>query len=165
MDFDFVLFYVNLNLHHLLLVISLPSLMFIIFLCLLIIFIVIANFRRRNNSIKEILINNKNSVRRVIFSIRKFSGMCNNLRGIISSIFLSYLFDCSFILNGWKSITFYFKFPNELINNESVEANISFKRFNENVYLALEKNNSTIRIFDIHGFVGILLNYKKNNKK
>lgn len=119
----------------------------------------------KNNIIRHYIIQNIKIKKKIIFSVSKRSGMCNNLRGIISTIFLSYLYRINFILNGWSSIIHYFNFPVELIMNDYITVNITFKRFNRNIYSLLEKENIIINIVDIYGYVDILLNNKNKYKE
>lgn len=114
------------------------------------------NLYFRNNLIKINMIKKKN-MNCVIYSINQNAGLANTLRGMSSSIILSFFCRSKFYLNGWKSITFYFDYPKLLIyKNQESKQFIYFRSFNKSVIYELKQNNSII-IADIYGFINSVI--------
>lgn len=106
---------------------------------------------------RNVLLREYNYNKRILYKINPTAGLANTLRGMASTLFLSYLYDAKFCLKRWNSVIYYFDYPNELICNENYISVTSYKRFNMSVLKDLERENVVITITDIHGYINNLL--------
>lgn len=109
--------------------------------------------------------NNENKFNRIIYLINPTAGLANTLRGMSSTIFLSYFYSSCFFLKGWDSIRYYFDFPIELIHSGNINAPTFYKRFNRNIFNFSNYINFTLVIKDIYGFLKILIKKFNDSEK
>lgn len=118
-----------------------------------------------NNNIlyfRAITISKTRYKKRVIYIINPTAGLANTLRGMSSTIYLSFIYNTSFFLGGWKSIVYYFDFPDELISRKYIKSNFSFQKFNKSILSILSLKEVIVKITDIHGFMDFLF-YNSNS--
>lgn len=112
---------------------------------------------------RKLLLNINNSNRVVIHLINPTAGLANTLRGVASTIILSYLCSSKFYLKKWNSVVFYFDFPRKLLYNLNLNSTVIYKRFNITVIKSLNNNNIILTITEIHGFMNVLINLFSTN--
>lgn len=100
---------------------------------------------------------------KIIYLVNPTAGLANTMRGMSSTVYLSFFYNYGFSLKGWDSITYYFYFPYELIISYiNISSYPRLYRFNKTVLKLLDNNNISLILTDIHGFLPILL-YKFQN--
>lgn len=114
---------------------------------------------------KNYIINNvlKNSIKpnKIVYIINPTAGLANTLRGSSSIVFLSFLLKVKFILSNWISISYYFKFPIQLIGNKILKLSSIYRKVN-NTLISLLLSNESIQISDIHGSYPIIIRKFRN---
>lgn len=127
---------------------------------LILLFVLINSMKRNKSNIcyfRSILIRNNRNKNKIIYLVNQNAGLANTLRGMSSTICLSFFIGSKFYLSGWNSIIFYFNFPNILIHIKKYEVYeinnfIYFRSFNNSVIKTLKENKSIV-LTDIHGFM------------
>lgn len=107
--------------------------------------------------IRSLLLNKVKNKKCLIYLVNSQAGLANTLRGVASTIILSFLFNTSFFLKGWNSVIYYFDYPRELLYYNNMFSNYSFKKFNITILKILEIQTAVIEITDIHGFMDYLI--------
>lgn len=115
-----------------------------------------------NYHLRSLLMKLNNKVLSITYLINPSAGLANSLRGISSSILLSYFHSYKYKLKGWNSIIYYFDFPKEWIYFSIDNETIFFSRFNESIF---NIQNKSIMITDIYGFSHKLLEKYKKSKE
>lgn len=136
----------------------------ILFIISLFMFIVITIPKTKEMYFRNVLLENNNKKKRILYMINPTAGLANTLRGMASTIFLSYLYESQFCLKGWNFVIYYFDYPRKLICNNNIISFISYKRFNISVLNVLKRENIVVTITDIHGYISTLLKNLYFNK-
>lgn len=101
----------------------------------------------------------------IIYLVNKNAGLANTLRGMSSSIYLSYFCKSRFFLKGWNSIIFYFDYPQALLYDKEIRSSYVRYRFFNNIILDKLKANCSILLTDIHGFTNYIISKFLNSKE
>lgn len=101
----------------------------------------------------------------IIYKINPTAGLANTLRGMASTLFLSYIFGSFFYLKGWNSIVYYFNYPKRMIYAIHKNSSLIYTRYNNSLLKELKKESVIVFITDIHGYNNILLDKYKKNKR
>lgn len=120
------------------------------------------NILTNTKYVKSCLLKNNINTKKVVYKVNPTAGLANTLRGLSSTIFLSYLINSRFILSNWIAINYYFVFPKILVSKIKSNTNIVFRKVN-NKLLNIVLNNKSIVISDIHGSFSILIKQFKKH--
>lgn len=126
------------------------------FILLFVLVNIINNIENDSYYFRSLLLNMNNKLNSIIYLVNQNAGLANTLRGMSSTMWLSFFCRKRFLLKGWNSIIYYFDYPKILIYNKEKENSIIFfKCFNISV-LTLLKTNTSIILTDIHGFINYI---------
>lgn len=114
---------------------------------------------------RSTILSKKRNKKYVIYLVNPTAGLANTLRGMASTIFMSFLYNTSFFLKGWKSVVYYFNFPIELLYNNNIDSNFSYRGFNKSILDILKLNKVSLLLTDIHGFMDVLIKSQFSFKK
>lgn len=101
---------------------------------------------------------------KIIYLVNPLAGLANTMRGLSSTIYLSYFCKTSVFLRGWSSILYYFNLPKEFLTVLNSSSFTKYKRFKIDIINDIKQDDKSIILTDIHGFINFLITQYHNSK-